>query len=306
MSQFARTVCAVIAAAGLLFFVAGAAAAYTLEFNDKWGVSFANGGISGASVSWSYITDGASIATYNPPLPITGTSQLGTIRAKTDSTYGTGAFDAAVQRALAAWASHANLAFLAKTDNGAAFAGTTAIDIRIGAYTFPGGTSEGGIGYGPPADAVNFPDPLAGDIAFSLTNNFQIAPGNQGAPLPLINGAYYNDVEGLMMHELGHALGLGHTSDPNAVMCGYVVINGVTYDGTQCNCPTCSYNTVHRQLSPDDIAGIQSLYGPAAVSSSDGPIPLWADIALGSLMIAGVARLQRRRPRHRLGYSVNT
>ena len=163
----------------------------------------------------------------------------------------------------------------------------------VGAYTITGSSDVGGIGYGPPRDAVNFPDALAGDISFSLTNNFQIASGADGAPLPLINGQYYNDVENLMLHEIGHAIGLGHSSDPNAVMCGYVVINNVTYDGSQCtNTPTASYNVIHRQLQPDDIAGAQFLYGgPAATAAADGPMPLWAYCALGAGMLL-IARRQ--------------
>ena len=46
------------------------ALSYTVEFDDKWGVSFFAGGPSGASVSWSYITDGAGIAAYSPPVLI--------------------------------------------------------------------------------------------------------------------------------------------------------------------------------------------------------------------------------------------
>jgi hypothetical protein len=271
------------------------AVAYTLEFMDKWGnsyfqtfgpVSSTPGGPSPATISWSYITDGAGFVSPadNQTLPLQGTSSLGSIRAAMDAQYGAGAFETAVNNAFAAWARVANVTFVQKTDNDAPFADTTAIDIRVGAYTITGASDVGGIGYGPPRDAVNFPDALAGDIAFSLANNFQIASGADGAPLPLINGQYYNDVEGLMLHEIGHALGLGHSPVPTAVMCGFVVINGVTYDGTQCtNTPTASYNVIHRQLQPDDIDAVAYLYGSQTTgSSSDGPLPLWAYCALGT------------------------
>jgi predicted Zn-dependent protease len=43
-------------------------------------------------------------------------------------------------------------------------------------------------------------------------------------------------------HDIGHALGLRHSADPNALMFDF-------------------YNGSHRFLSADDIAGIQAKYG---------------------------------------------
>jgi hypothetical protein len=161
-------------------------------------------------------------------------------------------------------------------DNGAQFSGTTAIDIRIGAFPFNNGSFAGAATYGPPGDAINFPDPLAGDMAINTNNRFFIAGGMQGDPLPLSgqpggtqwvgppgNNFYLNDISGLLLHELGHALGLGHSTVPGAVMCGYVDSN---FDGSQCT----NLTQISRVLSADDIAGIRSLYGPAPDADGDG------------------------------------
>jgi hypothetical protein len=78
-------------------------------------------------------------------------------------------------------------------------------------------------------------------------------------------------------------------------MCGYVVINGVTYDGSQCtNTPTASYNVIHRKLQPDDIAGVQFLYGPSVAVAADGPLPDWAYATLGvGLLLIATRRLNK-------------
>ncbi|GAB4857263.1 hypothetical protein Ancab_015170 [Ancistrocladus abbreviatus] len=52
------------------------------------------------------------------------------------------------------------------------------------------------------------------------------------------------DLESVMLHELGHVLGLAHTSDPNAVMY-----------------PSIAPGVEKRDLQDDDIQGIQALYG---------------------------------------------
>lgn len=188
MRSFIPRAATLLAAAVLFFTTTGSARAYTLEFMDKWGLSYFQtfgpvsstpGGPAGATTTWNYITDGAGFSDAQTTLPFApgSSSSLGTIRAAMDAQYGAGAFEAAVNKAFAAWASIANVQFVQVPDTGAPFAGTTAIDIRIGAYTFTGGSDVGGIGYGPPRDAVNFPDALAGDIAFSLAAIFRSPPG---------------------------------------------------------------------------------------------------------------------------------
>ncbi len=264
----------------------GASAAYSLLFG-KWDDPTRG---TGARVTWSVIADGARVDTgHYHDGTLTGTSSIGALRSSIDQTYGGGSFDAAVQRAFNTWAAAANVKFAQVADNGAPFAGTTAIDIRIGAYAFSAGF-EGGVGYGPPGNDINFPDPLAGDIAFAANNNFQIAPGAEGSPLPTPGGSYSNDVEGLMLHEIGHALGLGHSNVPNAVMCGYLSND---FDGSACR-----YDLINRQLDPDDINGIRFLYGAALALNSDVPLPAWSYALLG-LLLLGFAFKHARTPRLR-------
>ncbi|XP_044490423.1 metalloendoproteinase 5-MMP-like [Mangifera indica] len=52
------------------------------------------------------------------------------------------------------------------------------------------------------------------------------------------------DLESVAVHEIGHLLGLGHSSDKNAIMY-----------------PTISSGTRKVELASDDVVGIQSLYG---------------------------------------------
>src|SRR5262249_54058987 len=86
------------------------------------------------------------------------------------------------------------------------------------------------------------------------------------------------DVLGAAIHELGHALGLDHSLDPTANMWPvFIRYNG---PGTGAS------------LQPDDIAGIQAIYGPGAGSVTPLPEPSTAAI------IGLFAALKLRR-RHR-------
>src|SRR5690606_23420604 len=59
------------------------------------------------------------------------------------------------------------------------------------------------------------------------------------------------DVFTIALHEIGHSLGLNHSSDANSVMYGLIYPS-----------------TVHSGLKPDDIAGIQSIYAAATPADS--------------------------------------
>jgi hypothetical protein len=226
----------------------------------------------GAVIYWSYILPdagpGSSGWSGNNTL---GTGGTGDIRADIDAQYGAGAFDAAVQRAFDTWGAAADVQFVQVADPGGAFGSVTYPDIRIGAYDF-GNAWSGGAGFGPPGDDIDYPDALAGDIALNNQNHFNIDPGSEGDPLQTgPGGLYLNDVEGLVLHEIGHTLGLGHSTVTSAVMCGYV---SPAFDGS-----TCDYDHVNRVLDPDDLDAVANIYGPAPPADGDVSFDCTVDVA---------------------------
>ncbi|MDE0470590.1 MAG: matrixin family metalloprotease [Ekhidna sp.] len=90
-----------------------------------------------------------------------------------------------------------------------------------------------------------FPPPnggaIAGDIHFDEDEKWTLKTRNTSSqPIDLVTVA---------AHEIGHSLGLNHSSDPNALMFAY-------------------YSGSHRFLSKDDIQGIQKIYG-GTINSGD-------------------------------------
>ncbi len=235
-------------------------------FGSKWGDP--NFGTSSGVITWSYMSPGTILAANHPMTlngEITGSSNIAAMRNSFDTANSVGSFDQAIQNAFNTWslASAGRITFqYVATDTGAPAGNTAdpnsyAVDIRIGAFAAsvannPFG-SIAGVGYGPPGNDLNFPDALAGDILLNINAPFFVAPGNEGDQF-YFGGAYKNDLEGLMLHELGHAaIGLGHsTNGPN-----FPGLGDVMYVD---NFPACC-NFVNRQLSSQDIAGARLVYG---------------------------------------------
>ena len=143
------------------------------------------------------------------------------------------AAESEIVRAFQEWAKYANVQFVPGT--GATADQTVAVMFAQGlhgdSYPFePGSPVLAHTFFPSPMD----PEPLAGNMHLNEDQDWHI-----GTDVDLYTVA---------LHEAGHALGLGHTDDPNTVMYPYYRFG--------------------EALSSGDIAGVQALYG-----SPDAPTP---------------------------------
>jgi hypothetical protein len=148
-----------------------------------------------------------------------------------------------ILRAAQVWAQQANLNFSIVADSGVVSGSgnyeqgdPTMGDIRIGGYNF--GSSTLASAFMPPP-GNNYS--IAGDIQF-----------NTGQVWAISGGTY--DLFTVAAHEFGHALGLLHSSTPQAIMYG-------------------AYNMRKTALTSDDVAGIQSIYGARQPDRYDASAP---------------------------------
>ena len=209
----------------------------------KWGSAVMG---TGATVTWSYMNSGVSCAAESAGCLISSFAS-----------FMPPGFGAQVQNAFDAWSAVANLTFVfVAADNGVAFdAPGTNADIRIGGHAFDGPNGVLAHGFYPPDNGAS----AAGDIHFDTTESWDLNQAGAGI-----------DLFTVMAHELGHALGLDHTSVPNSLM------NAI-------------YSEAFVGLQSDDVAGMQFIYG-APVSTN---VPEPATLALVGLALVGMS-LRRR------------
>jgi hypothetical protein len=237
-----------------VLFAAGGFMGYTW---NKWGDDHAPG--TGATVYWSYMPAGTPGSAYCSDA-CTGTSTTTFPNFYDHSLPGWRTvdlhdFEPYIESALATWSKAANITFIGPiadsglpiNDPGAAPPATG--HIRIGAFAFVGGAQFlGGVGYAPPPNGGTG----EGDVILNAANFFQVQPGVED--VTPIEFQFGNDIEGLLLHEIGHAIGLAHSDVDGSVM--YIE-------------PAGEYLLNH-ELHADDIAGVQVLYGPAIDTDGDG------------------------------------
>ena len=139
-------------------------------------------------------------------------------------------------------------------------------DIRIGAIAFDGAGGVLAHGYQPGTEAIFSNGSIGGDV--HIDNSETWVGEGEG------NGINSFDLAYVLLHEIGHALGLGHSDVAGSVLFpSYPLGSGVATFA----------------LTADDIAGIQSIYGPAAVV----PLPAAPLLFLSALGLIGFARRKR-------------
>jgi hypothetical protein len=179
------------------------------------------------ALSGSQWASTAVTASFMPDGTITAGGLPSNLFAKLDAEAPTAVWQGEFARALQTWASVSPLNFHFVPDSGDSSGTQGSVqgdsrfgDIRLGAYV----RSDAFIAY------AFYPggDTLGGDVSLNSAVTFHVGADP--------------DLYSVLLHESGHALGLGHSSLTSAVMFG-------------------SLTGVYTGLSPDDIAGIQAIYG---------------------------------------------
>lgn len=226
----------------------------------KWGASHA-AGTPGGEVTWGFVVHGTAgsdvclpycagssvdhLPNYYPaPARSNRTAPLPLVNLRE-------AFGAAFE----AWSSIADIRFRYvgvdashRPFNDPA-AGSPMIRIAVFPFEGPWKYCNAGAAFAPPPNLGT----VSGDVFINSNVGFQLSQAREGDtadPFPAAGGLHMTDLHLLALHEAGHAIGLGSSTDPDSVMCG---------QSLSVSCGRLA--TVWRALRADDIAGAQFLYG---------------------------------------------
>ncbi len=191
----------------------------------------------GARVTLSIMPDGTNIGGTTSNLVST-----------LDNRFGSGAWQPAFLAASAWWENYANINVAWVGDDGSAFGSgnyqqgdPNKGDIRIGGFAQASNSMAFTI-LPPPANGASD----SGDVFMNTNLTWSMG------------GGY--DLETVAIHEIGHALGLGHSADSYASMYA-------------------NYNGVKQSPSTDDIAGIRAVWGPR---QEDGLAQGWSNFTFAN------------------------
>lgn len=161
------------------------------------------------------------------------------------------------------WSSAADISFVEVADNGISYDGFGAVgDIRLGGHAFDGPGNALAHAYGPPPNGRS----AAGDVHLDSEEIWKLGFG----------GAGFN-ILWVLTHEIGHSIGLGHSTLPTSLMYSF-------------------YSETTRSLQADDIAAVQEIYGAAQPGVATVPLPAGLTLTFGSLGALALIGIRRKRP----------
>ena len=157
-------------------------------------------------------------------------------------------YQSAIEQALQQWSAVSGLTFTQVPDS-ATQAGAADIRIGFGALdpSSTGSIGDTNIRYDSSGNLL--PDAV---VRLEDPSETALVQGSDGA---YTYAGTSSELEQVALHEIGHALGLGHSTDSSAIM----------YP---------SAGPSNRSLDQSDIAGIQSLYGAPATTAASASAPV--------------------------------